>query len=290
MNGGASAPDDRTRWDTLDTVLVRLRSCHSVPELVGCASGLAVTGCGAEAAAVGGVTNQLWVPWERSGELTVLESDDKIPSGPIAVDSLPAMELQAIRSGRTGMRDLTMGAEPGGRQVAVAAIATSDGVLGLLHVAGRNISVEIVESFAYALGSVIGLIDLRRRADEQRHVLARLRNSLADSGERPIELFDPSPGPRGNLVITANPVRSSTDLRARLTARQREVLDLMIRGLSNAEIADRLVVTLPTVKSHVRAVLRASGAVNRSDAVARFVRGESGPVLNLISEEAHSVG
>jgi DNA-binding CsgD family transcriptional regulator len=69
---------------------------------------------------------------------------------------------------------------------------------------------------------------------------------------------------------------SSSALRARLSARQREVLDLMMAGLSNAEMAERLVVALPTVKSHVRAVLRASGAVNRSDAVARFSRGDVG--------------
>jgi ATP/maltotriose-dependent transcriptional regulator MalT len=48
----------------------------------------------------------------------------------------------------------------------------------------------------------------------------------------------------------------------------------MTSGLSNAEMAEHLVVALPTVKSHVRAVLRASGAVNRSDAVARFARGQ----------------
>jgi NarL family two-component system response regulator LiaR len=53
-----------------------------------------------------------------------------------------------------------------------------------------------------------------------------------------------------------------------LTEREREVLALMIEGLNNNEIADRLVVSRSTAKFHVSSILSKLRATSRTEAVA----------------------
>jgi DNA-binding CsgD family transcriptional regulator len=57
-----------------------------------------------------------------------------------------------------------------------------------------------------------------------------------------------------------------------LSPREREIMELMISGASNPEIAERLVIGQATVKTHVGNILEKLGARNRTHAVALHLR------------------
>jgi DNA-binding NarL/FixJ family response regulator len=56
-----------------------------------------------------------------------------------------------------------------------------------------------------------------------------------------------------------------------LSARKREILELVVEGLSNAEIAGRLYLSESTIKQHLRATYKLLGVRNRTEA-ARTMR------------------
>jgi DNA-binding NarL/FixJ family response regulator len=53
-----------------------------------------------------------------------------------------------------------------------------------------------------------------------------------------------------------------------LSAREREVLELLADGLTNDEVAERLVLSSRTVQTHVRNLMRKLGARSRMHALA----------------------
>ncbi|MGA8218011.1 MAG: response regulator transcription factor [Solirubrobacterales bacterium] len=71
--------------------------------------------------------------------------------------------------------------------------------------------------------------------------------------ERFVELPDPSASPPAGYV--------------ELTAREREVFEMVARGLTNAQIADRLVISDATVKTHVARIFSKLDIHDRAQAV-----------------------
>jgi len=63
------------------------------------------------------------------------------------------------------------------------------------------------------------------------------------------------------------PAHYQTQPRTELTERQEEVLRLIARGYTNAQIGEALGITLDGAKAHVREVMRKLDASSREDAV-----------------------
>lgn len=84
---------------------------------------------------------------------------------------------------------------------------------------------------------------------------------------------------RRALAAVAEGVRASSVAQGpstpELTGREQEVLDGILQGWSNAELAQRLGITVPTVKTHVSSVLAKLGARSRSHAAALVRGGEA---------------
>ena len=73
------------------------------------------------------------------------------------------------------------------------------------------------------------------------------------------------------LVGTGTRPTDGPGLAHPLTVKEREVLDLLAKGMSNREIAAAMVVSTTTIKSHLSNIYEKLGAKNRQDAVGRAI-------------------
>jgi two-component system, NarL family, response regulator LiaR len=81
----------------------------------------------------------------------------------------------------------------------------------------------------------------------------------------------PSLSPEAAQVLIRN-VSEPTQPQIEMTEREKEILALMVEGLSNNEIAERLIVSQSTVKFHVSNILSKLGVTGRTEAVALAVK------------------
>jgi two-component system, NarL family, response regulator LiaR len=68
------------------------------------------------------------------------------------------------------------------------------------------------------------------------------------------------------------PASEAEALAADLTRRENEVLALLVKGMSNPEIAERLVISRATVKVHVSSILSKLGVGSRAEAIALAIQ------------------
>ncbi|TDO18086.1 GAF domain-containing protein [Mycobacterium sp. BK086] len=174
----------------------------------------------------------------------------------------------------------------GTRDYVVAPVIAMSTVVGLVHadrVAGPAVAAldrDLLRLYADGVGVAYERAVLADRADQQRRSVAEVCDAavraLAEIDEVPSLALDAAPRPVSNYgvggaVWDRGEVRESSRM-SRLTAREREVLALLARGATNAQLADRLTVAESTVKSHVKHILHKLGAGNRAAAIACYLR------------------
>ncbi|MCE0761977.1 LuxR C-terminal-related transcriptional regulator [Pseudonocardia kujensis] len=156
------------------------------------------------------------------------------------------------------------------RDYAAAPVVVHGGVVGLLHVDRHSQADAVDEGDRDLLGLFadgVGLALERARYQERIGALRR-QFELQISG---IDELTYGTSGWDELVErpTSHPYLSDGPLNE-LTRRELEVLRHLAGGASNQDIADRLQLSVGTVKTHVKGLLRKLGAANRADAAARF--------------------
>jgi DNA-binding NarL/FixJ family response regulator len=156
-------------------------------------------------------------------------------------------------------------------------------VIGFLHAdcfyAGRDVDAldrdtiwAFAEGFGYAIERTILLERLRAQRRSIREMVATTDRVLGELADADLDLAgvagDGDPLGRTTAVAVGN----GQPFDGLLTRRELQVIDLMAAGASNVEIANRLVISEGTVKSHVKHILRKLHAGNRAEAVSRYLR------------------
>ncbi len=272
--------------------LARLRSLPSSADLVDQVCEELVRRCGFGRVVLSRVEQGNWKPWtahfsdarEFEGWFT-----NWVDQGiPLQDDTLEAVLLRERRPGivydtATAQVHRPIIVEDGHSASYVAAPVMPGGhVVGFLHAdyspgdrrvddVDRDVLWAFAEGFGQIYERTVLLERLRAQRDHVRETLAsaeRMMDELCDSGIDLAQQPDPGSVVARSAVSALAP---SNDALAELTAREREVLELMVVGATNGAIAEQLVITEGTVKSHVKHILRKLGAVNRSQAIARYL-------------------
>lgn len=283
------------RLDRLDAGLAALRRVQDPDELLNRACESVVTYCGFDRAMLSRISGSTWRPWksyaraDRQTERNFREWIGSIPEielGHLLLESemVRRLEPAIVTDGFRDPRVYPPLLAASGLQSYVAAPLMPTGrVIGLIHADYEDARVgpldrDILWAFATGFGQVFERAVLLSRLRDQR---VEVRNAM----EAVVSALDGLADAEIDLATRAHPTALAASLSIRtpadgalakleglLTARELEVLALMATGATNRRIAERLVITDGTVKSHVKRILRKLRAGNRSEAISQYLR------------------
>jgi DNA-binding NarL/FixJ family response regulator len=190
----------------------------------------------------------------REGPLTILRTDAAIDVVGAAPDGLQAIELVTAHRPDVALLDVRMPRCDGlqaTRRIVADAPATK--VLVLTTFGQDEVVFEALQAGAQGF-----LLKDTRPED----LLAAVHAVAAGESR-----LDPAVTAAVVSHVRRHGTRATAHPVDRLTAREREVLVLMARGMSNAEVAAELVVSTGTVKTHVASLLAKLNARDRVQAV-----------------------
>jgi DNA-binding CsgD family transcriptional regulator len=135
------------------------------------------------------------------------------------------------------------------------------------------------EGLGFALERAVLLERLRAQRKRVQGLMGAAAAAMEDINGGEVDLVSPDPEAQASPPSSAPladaeeaiSIDSESGIEDLLTKRELEVLSLMAAGTSNAGIADRLVISQYTVKTHVKSVLRKLRAENRAEAVSRYL-------------------
>jgi DNA-binding CsgD family transcriptional regulator len=167
----------------------------------------------------------------------------------------------------------------GWRSYVAAPIVLETRVIGFFHGdrAGgelRRLDLEALRRFAEGFAVIYERAVLQRRLRIQRHELRQVASwadaRISELSDGVIDLAHDREAADGDEP--ARVPAGASWVRDLLTRREIDVMEHMVRGETNADIARALVVSEGTVKFHVKNILRKLNASNRAEATSRYLR------------------
>lgn len=255
--------------------LARLRSIPREAELLEVACREVVDRCAFGRAVVSRVEEGAWIPmsahfseadasWfsDFAGQSIALHGHT--PEARMLTERLPAVVTDTSQGDMH--REIIIEAGQSSSYV-VAPLIIGGAVVGFIHAdhfpENRRTDVvdrDVLYSFARGLASTHERLMLIDRLRAQRTRVDQLVSSV---------VRDVSGAAASAVMGSGRQLLSGRqDVVADLTARERDVLSLIVEGSTNQEIARRLVIAPDTVKSHVKQILRKFGVTNRAQVIA----------------------